>query len=157
MTHEIWPIRNDADHAEALAAIEGLWQATPGTPEHNRLKLLAMLVEDYESRRWPSAPAEPVDLIRYVMEQHDLTPKGPGGGAWLARPLFRDPEPSPPAPHEDGMASAPSFRHPGRCPDPAVRPRPLSGGARPGDLSLRIPAELEARCRLSCRRPARIP
>jgi HTH-type transcriptional regulator/antitoxin HigA len=75
MTREIKPIRTDADHAAALAAIESLWQAAPGTPEHDRLEILAMLVDDYESRRWPIQPADPVDLIRYVMEQRGLTRK----------------------------------------------------------------------------------
>jgi HTH-type transcriptional regulator / antitoxin HigA len=75
MTGEIKPIRNDADHAQALAAIEGVWQAAPGTPEHDRLEVLAMLVDEYESRRWPIAPSDPVDLIRYVMGQHGLTRK----------------------------------------------------------------------------------
>jgi HTH-type transcriptional regulator / antitoxin HigA len=75
MTREIKPIRNDHDHAEALAAIEGLWQAEPGTSEHDRLEVLAMLVDDYESRRWPIESGDPVDLIRYVMEQRDLTRK----------------------------------------------------------------------------------
>jgi HTH-type transcriptional regulator/antitoxin HigA len=75
MTREIKPIRNEADHAAALAAIERLWRAAPGTPEHDRLEILAMLVDDYESRRWPIEPADPVDLIRYVMEQRGLTRK----------------------------------------------------------------------------------
>lgn len=75
MTAEIKPIRNDADHAEALAAIERLWQGSPGTSEHDRLEVLAVLVDDYESRCWPTAPADPVDLIRYVMEQRGLTRK----------------------------------------------------------------------------------
>jgi HTH-type transcriptional regulator / antitoxin HigA len=34
-----------------------------------------MLVDDYESRRWPLEPADPVDLIRYMMEQRGLTRK----------------------------------------------------------------------------------
>ena len=75
MTREIKPIRTDADHAAALAAIEGLWPAAPGTPEHDRLEVLAMLVDDYESRRWPIEPADPVELISYVMEQRGLTRK----------------------------------------------------------------------------------
>ena len=75
MTREIKPIRTDADHAAALAAIESLWQAAPGPPEHDRLEILAMLVDDDESRRWPIQPADPVDLIRYVMEQRGLTRK----------------------------------------------------------------------------------
>jgi HTH-type transcriptional regulator/antitoxin HigA len=75
MTREMKPIRNDEDHAAALAAIESLWRAAPGTPEHDRLEVLAMLVDDYESRRWPIEPADPVDLIRYVVEQRGLTRK----------------------------------------------------------------------------------
>jgi hypothetical protein len=51
ITAAIRPIRSDADHAEALAAIEGLWQAAPGTAEDDRLEVLAILVDDYESRR----------------------------------------------------------------------------------------------------------
>ena len=39
MTREIKPIRNDADHAPALAAIEGLWQTAAGTLEHDRLEV----------------------------------------------------------------------------------------------------------------------
>jgi len=60
MTDEIRPIRNDEDHVEALAAIEGLWHAESSTPENDRLEVLAMLVDDYESRRWPIEPADPV-------------------------------------------------------------------------------------------------
>ena len=69
------PIRDDEDHAAALAAIERLWPAAPGTPEHDRLEVLAMLVDEYESRRWPVEPADPVELIGYVMEQRGLTRK----------------------------------------------------------------------------------
>jgi HTH-type transcriptional regulator / antitoxin HigA len=75
MTYEIKPIRNDEDHAQALAAVEGLWQAEPGTPEHDRLEVLAMLVDEYESRRWPIEARDPVELISYVMEQRGLTRK----------------------------------------------------------------------------------
>jgi HTH-type transcriptional regulator/antitoxin HigA len=68
MMHEIKPISNDQDHAEALAAVEGLWQAKPGTSEHDRLEMLAMLVDEYESRCWPIDPADvlirPYELAR---------------------------------------------------------------------------------------------
>jgi HTH-type transcriptional regulator/antitoxin HigA len=75
MSREIKPIHNDVDHAAALVVIDGLWQAAPGTPEHDRLEVLAMLVDDYESRRWSVEPADPVELIRYMMEQRGLTRK----------------------------------------------------------------------------------
>jgi HTH-type transcriptional regulator/antitoxin HigA len=48
---EIKVIRTDEDHLAALAEIERLWGALPGT--ENRLDLLIGLVEIYEGRRWP--------------------------------------------------------------------------------------------------------
>jgi HTH-type transcriptional regulator/antitoxin HigA len=75
MTTEIKPIRDEVDHAEAVAAIERLWDAEPGTPEHDRLEVLATLVDDYESRRWPIEPPDPIELIEYVMEQRGVTRK----------------------------------------------------------------------------------
>ena len=53
MMQEIKPTRNDEDHAEALATVGDRWQADPGAPEHDRLEVLAMLVDKYESWRWP--------------------------------------------------------------------------------------------------------
>lgn len=48
--YTIRPIRNDEDHRAALAAIEALWDAEPGTDDFDRLDLLATLVEAYEDR-----------------------------------------------------------------------------------------------------------
>ena len=54
---EIKPIRSDTDHANALREIEALWGADEGTPEGDRLDVLATLVEAYEDRRWPFGDA----------------------------------------------------------------------------------------------------
>jgi hypothetical protein len=64
-----------------------------------------MLVDDYEGRRWPIAPADPVEMIRYVMEQRGLSRKDLEAGARLARPRARDPEPAAPPHLEDGVAA----------------------------------------------------
>jgi HTH-type transcriptional regulator/antitoxin HigA len=40
----------------------------PGTPEVDRFDLLALIVEDYERKRWPIEPPETIDAIRYRME-----------------------------------------------------------------------------------------
>ncbi len=50
---EIKVIRTDEDHLAALAEIERLWGALPGTENGDRLDLLIGLVEIYEGRRWP--------------------------------------------------------------------------------------------------------
>ena len=53
-TMQIRPICTHKGHRKALAEIEKLWGASPGTPEGDKLDILATLVETYESRRWPS-------------------------------------------------------------------------------------------------------
>ena len=46
-------IKTERDHRRALAEIERLWLAEPGTAEHDRLQTLGFLVSAYEERRWP--------------------------------------------------------------------------------------------------------
>ena len=65
---DIRPIRTDADHAEALAAIEKLWGAEPGTEAGNKLDILVDLVEHFEERRFPIPEADPIDVLKAHME-----------------------------------------------------------------------------------------
>lgn len=62
------PIRNDRDYQRALKRIEGLMNAAPGTAEGDLLELLAVLIENYEQKRFPVDPPDPVEFIRNVME-----------------------------------------------------------------------------------------
>jgi HTH-type transcriptional regulator / antitoxin HigA len=57
------PIRNDADHAIAVARIEALWGAPDGTSEGDALEALAVLVDAYEKTRWPLATIDPVETL----------------------------------------------------------------------------------------------
>lgn len=66
------PIRNDEDHAAALAEIERLWGAAPGTPESDALDVLATLVDCYEDERFPLPDADPVEVIEAYMANNDL-------------------------------------------------------------------------------------
>lgn len=66
---DLRPLRNDRDHAQALAEIERLWNSEPGTPEHDRLEVLGLLVNAYEDRCWPIEPGDPVAAIKFQMEQ----------------------------------------------------------------------------------------
>jgi len=75
----IHPIHTDADHTAALARIEALWDAQPGTPEHDELEVLAILVSAYEDTRWPALPPDPVDAIKFHMEQNGLKQKDLAG------------------------------------------------------------------------------
>ena len=75
MRNEIRPIRTKADHAAALAEIEKLWGAKSGTPEGDRLDVLATLIEAYELRYYPIDPPDPLAAITFRMEQQGLTRK----------------------------------------------------------------------------------
>ncbi|QCK85188.1 transcriptional regulator [Phreatobacter aquaticus] len=74
---DIRPIRSDDDHRSALAEIDRLWDAAPGSPEADRLDVLATLVERYEDLHHPIDPADPVETIKAHMawtgrDQSDL-------------------------------------------------------------------------------------
>lgn len=70
---EIRPIRNDGDYQAALAEIETLFSAPPGTPEGDRLDVLTTLVEAYEAQHMPIAAPDPIAMIEYIMESRGLT------------------------------------------------------------------------------------
>ena len=75
MTAEVKPIRSTADHEAALAEVERLWGAKAGTPEGDRLDVLATLIDAYEAEHVPIDPPDPVEAIRFRMEQQGLTRK----------------------------------------------------------------------------------
>ena len=72
---EIKPIRKQRDYKAALAEIERVFEAKPGTPDGDRLEVLATLVEVYEERHHPVPPPDPVDAILYFMESRGLSRK----------------------------------------------------------------------------------
>src|SRR5437660_2242614 len=75
MTDEIKPIRSEADYEQALAEIEKLWGAESGTAEGDRLDVLATLIDAYEAEHHPMDPPDPIEAIKFRMEQQGLTRK----------------------------------------------------------------------------------
>jgi len=71
----IKPIRNDADLRDAFARLSSIYQAQAGTPEADEMEVLTTLIEAYENQHYPIAPPDPVEAIRFRMEQQGLTPK----------------------------------------------------------------------------------
>lgn len=69
---EVRPIRTEEDYEAALAEIESLMAARPGTPEGDRLDVLATLVEAWEAEHHAIEAPDPIALIRFVMEQRGL-------------------------------------------------------------------------------------
>lgn len=72
---EIKPVKTEEDYRAALKEIEKLMNAQPGTPDGDRLDVLVTLVEAFEARHYPMELPDPVEAIKYVMEQKGLTVK----------------------------------------------------------------------------------
>jgi HTH-type transcriptional regulator / antitoxin HigA len=75
MATDVKPIRTAADHRAALAEVERLWGAKSGTPEGDRLDVLATLIDAYETQHEPIDRPDPIEAIRFRMEQQGLTRK----------------------------------------------------------------------------------
>ena len=68
----IKPIKTGRDYRTALKEIERLWDARPNTPKGDRLEVLVTLVEAYEQRHYKVEPPDPVEAIKFRMEQLGL-------------------------------------------------------------------------------------
>jgi HTH-type transcriptional regulator/antitoxin HigA len=73
MTAEVRPVRTKRDYEAALKEVERLWGAKAGTSEGDRLDVLATLVDAYEAEQYPMDPPDPVEAIKFRMEQQGLT------------------------------------------------------------------------------------
>ena len=72
---QIRPIRTERDHDAAVARIEKLMGARPGSVEGDELDVLATLVDAYERKHHAIDAPDPVSAIRFRMEQQGLTRK----------------------------------------------------------------------------------
>ncbi len=72
---DVTPIKTKRDYRRALKDIEGLMAAKRGTPEGDRLDILVTLVGAWEAKHYPLDLPDPVEAIKYHMEQQGLAPK----------------------------------------------------------------------------------
>jgi HTH-type transcriptional regulator/antitoxin HigA len=72
---DIAPLKNRRDYRHALKKIEALMQAKRNTPEGDRLDMLVTLVEAWERKHYPLDLPDPVEAIKYHMEQNGLAPR----------------------------------------------------------------------------------
>jgi len=77
----IKPIRTEADYQQTLARIESIFDAAPGTPELDELDVLATLVVAYEATHYPIPDPDPIEYIKYKMEEQGLRQRDLAG--WL--------------------------------------------------------------------------
>jgi HTH-type transcriptional regulator/antitoxin HigA len=72
---QIHPVRTEADYDAAVARIEQLMGAEPGSEAGDELEILVTLAGAYEARHFPMDTPDPVTLIQFRMEQQGLTRK----------------------------------------------------------------------------------
>ena len=71
----IKPIKTKKDYEQALARLEVIFDAKKGTPKGDELELLGMLIDNYENVKFPIGFPDPVEAIKFRMEQEGLTAK----------------------------------------------------------------------------------
>ena len=75
MATEMKPIRTEADYEAALEEVAALWGAACDTPKGDRLDVLATLIDVYEAKHHAMDPPDPVEAIKFRMEQQGMTRK----------------------------------------------------------------------------------
>jgi HTH-type transcriptional regulator / antitoxin HigA len=68
-------IKTEAEYEESLAYLKTLMDASPGSVEGEQLELFALLVENFEDEHYPIDPPDPIEAIKFRMEQQGLTRK----------------------------------------------------------------------------------
>ena len=71
----IKPIKTESDYENALSEIDRLWGAESSTPRGDKLDILITLVESYERDHYPIGPPDPVEAIKFRMDQLGLSRK----------------------------------------------------------------------------------
>lgn len=68
----IKPIKSERDYKTALARIDSIWDAEPDTKKGDELAVLAILVENYEAEKYRMLPPDPIEAIKFRMEQSGM-------------------------------------------------------------------------------------
>ena len=77
MTHSKL-IKSESEYNKALKRLDIIFDAEPGTKQGEELELLALLIEEYENIHYPISPPDPIEAIKFRMEQLGLKQKDLG-------------------------------------------------------------------------------
>ena len=69
------PIKSDRELNRVLKRIDELWGAKPNTPKGDELDVLMLLVEKYEDEHYAIPTSDPIEAIKFLMDQNDLSRK----------------------------------------------------------------------------------
>jgi len=68
-------IKTEADYNEALKRLEVIFDAPVNTPEGDEAEVLGILIEKYEDEHYPIDPPDPIEAIKFRMEQMEMNKK----------------------------------------------------------------------------------
>jgi len=68
-------IKTEADYQEALTRLETIFDAKPGSAEGDELEVLGLLIDQYEKEQFPIDMPDPIEAIRFRMEQFGYSQK----------------------------------------------------------------------------------
>ena len=74
-TIEIKPIKTEEDYEKTMKIIESLLDCAPNSMEEDTLEVLSILADEYEKMHYPIEEPDPIEFIKYRMEQMDLSKK----------------------------------------------------------------------------------
>ncbi len=69
----IKPIKTKKDYEQAMLRLENLFDAKKGTPKGDELEILSLLIEKFENEKFPIDLPDPIEAIKFRMEQSGLT------------------------------------------------------------------------------------
>lgn len=69
----IKPIKTKKDYEQAMLRLENLFDSKQGTPKGDELEILSLLIEKYEDKNFPIDLPDPIEAIKFRMEQLGLT------------------------------------------------------------------------------------
>ncbi|MES2795495.1 MAG: transcriptional regulator [Bacteroidota bacterium] len=69
---EIKTLKSETEYKDALKKLNSVWEAKPNTIEGEKLELLLLVIEDYEAKHYPMPHLDPIDAIKYKMEEQHL-------------------------------------------------------------------------------------
>ena len=75
MATDVKPIRSEGDYEAAMEDVAKLWGAASGTPDGDRLDVLATLIDAYEANHHAMDAPDPIEAIKFRMEQQGMTRK----------------------------------------------------------------------------------
>ncbi|MEQ8361711.1 MAG: transcriptional regulator [Cyclobacteriaceae bacterium] len=78
MNGDIKPIRSEAEYRKALDELKVLFMAPKGTEAYDRAEILEILIEDYEEKHYPIEDPDPIEAIKYSMEESGMNQKDLG-------------------------------------------------------------------------------